>query len=186
VNSKRLLPLVGCMSLAALPSSAAAMVPFDVQVPLVLKALTYDRSLKGRVTDQVRIGVLVPPRGRGTADELMAALGAMPDRTLNGLPVTFRELGDDSGLDQALRNGHWAAIYVMPGFKSDEIAQILKVAAARQVLAVAAQVEDVERGIAFGVGAHAGKPELVVNLPSVKACGSEFDLALLRVARVIQ
>jgi hypothetical protein len=189
MTAKHLLRLVAIFTLIALPSGAGAMVPFEVQVPLVLKALTYDRNLKGRVSDQVRIAVLLPAKGgRGSAEELNATLGTLPERTLNGLPVQFREVpaADEASLDQALKGGHWAAIYVMPGFREEELAQIRRVAAARQVLAVAAQVEDVEKGIAFGVGAQGGKPQLVVNLPSAKACGSEFDLALLRLARIIQ
>ena len=107
---------------------------------------------------------------------------------INGMPVIFKEVvaTDQPSLDQALRGGRWAAAYVLPGFKPEELAMVRRVCASRQILAVAAQVEDVERGIAFGVGAQGGKPQLVVNLASVKACGSEFDLAFLRLARVIQ
>ena len=40
--------------------------------------------------------------------------------------------------------------------------------------------------MAFGVDSHDGKPQLVVNLSSTRAFGSEFDLALIRLSRVIQ
>jgi hypothetical protein len=166
---------------------AAGVVPFDVQVPLLLKALTYDRSLKGRVGDQVRIAVALPAKAGREAAELRAALDGLPDRTLNGLPVSFKEVaGDEAALGEALRGGRWAVVYVMPGFSAAEIEAIKRVCAARQVLAAAAQVDDVERGIAFGVGVQGGKPQLVVNLGSMKAFGSQFDLALLQLARVIQ
>ena len=177
------------VAVTAMPATAGAMVPFDIQVPLMLKALTYDRSLKGRVTDQVRIAIVTPPKGNHRiVDELLASLGGLSERTLNGLPVKFKEIvvNDEAALDQALRAGRWAAVYVMPGFKAEELALIQRVCAARQILAVAAQADDVEQGIAFGVGALAGKPQIVVNLASAKACGSDFDLALLRLSRVIQ
>jgi hypothetical protein len=189
VSAKRLLPTIAFASLAALPLSAGAMVPFDVQVPLVLKALSYDRTLKARVGNAVRIAVLAPPKhGHGPSEDLMEAVANLPDRTLAGLPVTFRDItaNDEASLDQALQADRWAAVYVMPGFREDQIAQIRKVTAARQVLAVAAQAEDVERGIAFGVGSNGGRPQFVVNLQSIKACGSEFDLALVRLSRVVQ
>ena len=177
------------LPLTAPPALAGPMVPFDVQVPLLLRALTYDRTLRARVGDQVRIAIVVPAKGnREAVDELLAWLPTLPERTLNGMPVAFREVAaaDEGSLDQALRSGRWAAAYVMPGFKADELAQVKRVCAARQILAVAAQADDVERGMAFGVGAHGGKPQIVVNLASTKACGSDFDLALLRLARVIQ
>lgn len=176
--------------LAVVPRvTAAAPVSFDVQVPLLLKALTYDRSLKARVGEQVRIAVALPPKGgREAADGLRNALEGLPDRTINGLPVSFREVsGEEGALQDTLRGGRWAAVYVMPGFSNAELEGIKRVCASRQVLAAAAQVDDVvEHGMAFGVGAQGGKPQLVVNLGGMKAFGSDFDLALLQLARVIQ
>lgn len=175
--------------MAAFPGAqAAGPVPFEVQVPLLLKALTYDRSLKGRVGEQVRIAVALPPKGgRDAAEGLKSALDGLPDRTLNGLPVSFKEVpGDEGALTEALRAGRWAAVYVMPGFSGAELEGVKRACAARQVLAAAAHVDDVERGIAFGVGVQGGKPQLVVNLGGMKAFGSQFDLALLQLARVIQ
>ena len=175
--------------LAAVPRvGAVAPVSFDVQVPLLLKALTYDRSLKARVGDQVRIAVALPPKGgREAAEGLRSALDGLPDRTINGLPVSFKEVsGEEGALQDMLRSGRWAAVYVMPGFSSAELDGVKRVCAARQVLAAAAQVDDVERGMAFGVGAQGGRPQLVVNLGGMKAFGSDFDLALLQLARVIQ
>lgn len=178
-----------CLAVLAIVPSASAAVPFEVQVPLILKALTYDRALKARVGDQVRIAVLHPPQGEpGAAESLTAALRNLPSRTLNGLPVNFRHftVKTDTVVDQALRDGRWAAAYVMPGFSSQEIAQIRRACEAQRVLAMAADADEVERGLAFGVDSRDGKPQLVVNLPSAKAFGSDFDLALLRLSRVIQ
>jgi hypothetical protein len=189
VSARRLPFFTVLLALGISAASSGAMVPFDVQVPLVLKALTYDRNLKSRAGDQVRIAVLVSPRGRSAAaNELSASLAALPERTVNGMPVVFKEVAftDQAGLDQALGAGRWAAAYVLPGFTGDELAQIRRVCESRRVLAVAAQAEEVEGALAFGIGAQGGKPQLVVNLPNARACGTDFDLALLRLARVIQ
>jgi hypothetical protein len=178
----------GLVLLSVLPVAAAATVPYDVQVPLLLKALTYDRSLKTRAGDAVRIAIVMPAKsGRGAVDDLQAAVQGLPDRTVNGLPVSFREVTAEGGadLEQALQGGRWAAAIIMPGFGPGQIGEFRRVCASRQVLAVAAEVGDVERGLAFGVGAQGGKPQIVVNLPTVKACGSDFDLALLRLSKVL-
>ena len=171
------------------PLSAEAMVPFDVQVPLVLKALTYDRNLKARAGDHVRIAVVSPAKAaRETVQELLSSVSHLPDRTLSGMPVSFKEVvvADESTLDQVLRSGRWTAAYIMPGFRAEDIEQMRRICTARQVLAVAAEVDDMERGLAFGIGSAAGRPQIVVNVSSAKASGTEFDLALLRLARVIQ
>jgi hypothetical protein len=178
----------GLVLVSLLPVAAAATVPYDVQVPLLLKALTYDRTLKSRAGDAVRIAIVMPAKsGRSAVDDLQAAVQGLPERTVNGLPVTFREVtvAEGADLEQALQGGRWTAAIVMPGFAAGQLAEIRRVCASRQVLAVAAEVGDVEKGLAFGVGAQGGKPQIVVNLPTAKACGSDFDLALLRLSKVI-
>jgi hypothetical protein len=176
--------------LVTLPAAAGSSVPvpFDVQLPLVLKALTYDRSLKSRAGDQVRIAVLVPKGARGAADRLGAALDGLPDRTVNGLPVSFREVSvsEIGALEAALRDTRWVVLYVLPGFSREELREVRRISEARQILPVAALADEVERGMAFAIGAEGGKPQIVVNVSGSKACGSEFELALLRVSRVVQ
>jgi hypothetical protein len=172
----------------AAPARAAAIVPFDVQVPLVLKALTYDRNLKARASDQVRIAIIVPPRAsRSATDDLLASVARMPGRTVNGLSVVFKELsGDEAALDQALRDGHWSVAYVMPGFSHAELARVRRICELHRVLSVAAAIDDLEHGLAFGIGAEGSRPQIVVNLPVSKACGSDFDLALLQLSKVLR
>ena len=168
-------------------AQAGAVVPFDVQVPLLLKALTYDRNLKSRAGDQVRIAIIMPPKGnRDAAEQLMNSLASIPGRTLNGMPVVFKEIvvDDDASLE-ALRDGNWAAAYVMPGFGRAELAKVRRMCESRRILAVAASVDDVEH-LAFSVGAQGSKPQIVINLPISKACGSDFDLALLQLSKVVQ
>jgi len=176
--------------LLATASSAYAevVVPFDVQVPLLLKALTYDRNLKTRAGDQARIAVIVPPKGRNVTGELQASLDKLPGRTVNGLAVVFKEIlaTDDAALEEGLRVGQWAAVFVLPGFSHADLAKVRRVCESRRVLPVAASIDDLEQGLAFAIGVDGNRPQLVVNLPASKACGSDFDLALLQLSKVLR
>src|SRR5256885_14532088 len=90
--------LITALATPPVPASAGSdVVPFAVQVPLVLKALTYDRSLKTRVGGEVRIAVLSPPgkAAREAVEALNASLGGLPARSLDGLPVRFVEVAAD-------------------------------------------------------------------------------------------
>jgi len=185
---RRALAIAAILLLAGV-AEAGAVVPFDVQVPLVLKALTYDRNLKARAGDQVRIAILMPPKSnRAGVDQLLSSIASIPGRTLNGMPVVFKEIvvEDDASLESGLRDGSWAAAYVMPGFGKPDLAKVRKICETRRVLAVAASIDDLENGLAFGVGAQGSKPQIVINLPASKACGSDFDLALLQLSKVVQ
>jgi len=178
---------LGGVLLLTVSAQAAAVVPFDVQVPLVLKALTYDRNLKTRTGAEVRIAVIVPTRGSRGADELNSSMKSGSARTVNNLPVIFKDIvaDSDAALEEGLRDGTWAAAYVMPGFARGDLAKIRRLCESRRVLAIAAAVDDVENGLAFGIGAQGSKPQIVINLPVSKACGSDFDLALLQLSKVL-
>jgi hypothetical protein len=177
------------LALAASVEAAPAMVPFEVQVPLVLKALTYDRNLKSRATSEVRIAILVPAgTGREAAADLKDALTRISGRTVNGLEVVFKEIdaSDDAALEAKLNGSQWAVAYVMPGFTQAGLAKVRRLCEARGVLPVAAAIDDLEHGLAFGIGAAGSRPQIVVNLPASKACGSDFDLALLQLSKVLR
>jgi hypothetical protein len=175
---------------AGLAYPGKVTVPFDVQVPLVLKALTYDRNLKTRAigAEQVRIAIIVAKGGKDSAADLNASLGRLSGRTVNGLAVVFTEIeaGDDQTLETKLGEGQWAAAYVMPGLAPADLARVRRLCEARHVLSVAAIVDDLEHGLAFGIGAADGHPQIVINLPASKACGSDFDLALLQLSKVLR
>jgi hypothetical protein len=178
--------VVAAALLLSASAQAGAVVPFDVQVPLVLKALTYDRNLKARSGGEVRIAIVTPKGSSRATEELAASLKAVTGRTINNLPVVFKEIvvEDDAALEDGLRDGAFAAAYVMPGFGRADIAKIRKLCEGRRVLAIAAAVDDMEHGLAFGIGAQGSKPQIVINLPASKACGSDFDLALLQLSKV--
>jgi hypothetical protein len=177
------------LALAARSAASEVTVPFDVQVPLLLKALTYDRNLKARTSaDLVRIAVLVPGGGKGAAADLYSSLKRVSGRTVNGLEVVFKQIdaGDASALDTLLTEGQWAAAYIMPGFTHAELAKVRRLCETRRVLPVAAAIDDLDHGLAFGVGTAGSRPQIVVNLPASKACGSDFDLALLQLSKVLR
>jgi hypothetical protein len=186
---KRPLILLVLLLAAAVARAEVVVVPFDVQIPLLLKALTYDRNLKTRAGDQARIAVVVPPKsGRNVTGELQASLDKLPGRTVNGLAVVFKEISatDEVALDDGLKDGQWAAVFVMPGFSRSELAKLRRICETRRVLPVGASIDDVEQGLAFGIGVDGNRPQLVVNLPASKACGSDFDLALLQLSKVLR
>jgi hypothetical protein len=43
----------------------------------------------------------------------------------------------------------------------------------------------VRRGVAVGIGLDQDKPQILINLASARAQGSDFDASLLRIATVL-
>ena len=173
-------------ALLAVPHGGGALaVPFDVQVPLMLKALTYDRSLKTRVGGPGSHRHRAPAQGeharrRRAAGRRFATLPEPhPERPARHVPGDRRSTDDAARGRSRCADGRWAAAYVMPGFSSEDLAKIRRVCAARRSWPWPPTPTTWNTGLAFGVGAGAASRSSWSTCRARKACGSDFDLALL-------
>jgi YfiR/HmsC-like len=188
----RLLGGVLCLVLAAPLKAAEAMpVAADVQVALLLKILTYDRSFAYKAKSEVSIGVVyVPsdPESVRARDEVLKTLSQLAGRTIKSLPIRYAaiEYRDPVSLEKAVRANRVNVFYVAPG-NSQSLAALMKLSQTYAITTVTGVPEYVSRGIAIGIGARAGnKPDILINLASSRKEGSEFDASLLRIATVVK
>jgi hypothetical protein len=163
--------------------------PADVQVALLLKILTYDRSFQYKAKSGVSIGVVyVPgsPESVRVKDDISKTLGQLAGRTIKNLPIKFTviEYTNPAAVDKALRAHGVNVIYVAPG-NSDSLEQILKLSHTYGMTTATGVPDYVKRGVAIGIGVKQDKPQILINLPSSRSEGSEFDASLLRIAEVL-
>lgn len=187
----RLLGSVLCLVLATPLKAAEAMpVAADIQVALLLKILTYDRSFTYKAKSGVSIGVVYvagDPDSVRVRDEVLKTLAQLEGRTIKNLPIRYApiEYRDPVTLEKAVRTNRVNVFYVAPG-NSGSLAALLKLSRTYAITTVTGVPEYVTRGIAIGIGAKAGKPDILINLPASRNEGSEFDASLLRIATVVQ
>ncbi|UCB52410.1 MAG: YfiR family protein [Candidatus Zixiibacteriota bacterium] len=171
------------------PEKKRAGVPEELQVPIFLKILTYDRSLEKRVEDTIRIGVLYfpdTPRSRKNKDAFVENLELNKNKTVNGVPFSFTEIRfvTKERLDQVTGEGRINVLYVTSG-GSNLRKSISKITQAKKILTITGRADYVTRGISIGLAVKEERPEIVVNLRSARAEGSDLSASLLRLCRVI-
>jgi hypothetical protein len=188
----RILGSLLCLVLATPLKAAEAMpVAADVQVALLLKILTYDRSFAYKAKSGVSIGVVFAPADADSVrakDEVLKTLARLEGRTIKNLPITYTaiEYRDPAGLEKAMRTNRVNVFYVAPG-NSLALAAVLKLSQTYAITTVTGVPEYVARGVAIGIGAKAGnKPDILINLGASRKEGSEFDASLLRIATVVK
>src|SRR3954468_6873367 len=74
------------------PAGGAEPMPFppDVQITLLLKILTYDRSFQSKSKSGVTIGVVYvagDAQSVKTKDDILKTLGLVADRTIKNVPI---------------------------------------------------------------------------------------------------
>ncbi|MEO0084621.1 MAG: YfiR family protein [candidate division WOR-3 bacterium] len=164
-------------------------VPMDLQLPLLLKVLTFDRNLKSRVGKEIVIGVIYQEKFRASLlikDEFLRVLKELPIKDLADLPIKAKPiaLGDEAILKTAIINDSIAILYVTP-LRAFEISTIQALAGELKVLTLTGVPEYVKSGLAVGVGTKGERPLIIINLTQAKAEGADFSSQLLNLAKVI-
>jgi YfiR/HmsC-like len=174
----------------AAPVTDAMPVPASLQLPLLLKILTYDRNFAARTGSSLRIAVVfsgASPESIRARDEIAAAFEAFADKTVKNLPIRYSALEyvSDSQVDGAARADQINVFYFTPGI-SAHLDGLLRISRTNQIITTTGVPEYVEKGVAVGIGIKLDKPHILINLGTSKAVGTEFDVSLLRIARVIR
>lgn len=178
--------------LLARPLAAQGMAqPAAVQVPIILKVLTYDRQFEARTGDVVAIGIIHDPTDAVSAramSDVSETLYAARDKTVRRLPIRYFQI-DVTGTEDLVRFSEERSIsvyYLTPGLSSATIAEVLEVSRNRGITSITGVPEFVEAGVSVGIGERRGRPQILINLPASRAEGCEFDASLLRIATVIK
>jgi hypothetical protein len=161
------------------------------QAALVLRILSYDRTLAQRATQQVTILVAYKPNDAGSDAErrrITDALNALGARTTVArmrpravaVPFTNR-----AALLASARTERAAALYVCRGLGSS-IGDISGAAREARMLSMTSEESAVRGGLGVGMVAQGASTQLIVNLRAVEAEGARLDAAVLRLAQVIR
>jgi hypothetical protein len=174
---------------ASAPWAQEMAVPLSVQVPLLLKILTFDRNLKERVGEEVVIAVVYQGKFKtslNVKDEFVKLIQESSMPSIGGIPVRCiaLDLSTEKELDQAIVQDSIDVLYVAP-LRAVGIETIAGVSRKRKITTLTGVPEYVESGLAVGLGIKGDKAEIIINLPVAKSEGADFSSQLLKLARIL-
>jgi hypothetical protein len=180
-------------SLLGAPAAGTEPMPFppDVQITLLLKILTYDRSFSVKAKSGVMIGVVFVASDAESVkakDDILKTLQLVADRTIKNVPIkaVALEYKDPKSLAATVRSEGINVFYIAPG-NAASLQELLRMSHTKGITTATGVPEYVQRGVAIGIGIKADKkPDILINLPSSRQEGSEFDASLLRIATVVK
>ena len=168
-------------------SAQEMAVPVEVQTSVFLRVLQFDRDLADRAGDELVIGIAYQRRNRASLNARDAILGASRgEQSVMGIRVKYVTIAltGDGSLGDSLGANKVDVLYIPP-LRSLGLERVIAAAEAHGVLTWTGVVEYVGGGVAVGVGAKGGRPEIVINLDAAKAAGVRFSSQLLKLARLV-
>lgn len=178
--------LVGAQALSA----QEVAVPVDVQVPLFVKILNFDRSLSSRARGEVVLGVLCQGKYRtsaAVADDVQREAHRLAGTAIGGLQVrvVVIDLDETPDLGAALHRLQVTVLYVSP-LRGVDVASVSRASRAAQITTLTGVPRYVETGLAIGIDMKGERPQIMVNLAASRAEGADLNAQLLKLARIVQ
>ncbi len=165
-------------------------VPASQQIPILLKAFTYDRGLKERLSPEMRIGVLYSSTDASSLaarDEVVSAFERLGKANFKGLPVTHSAIETPGDWVGRAHDKGINVLYITPGVDLEVLESVQEFSDQNKVVTMTGVLAYAEEGIAcWGIYEQLGKPKLILNLKSCKSAGCKLDSRLLRRARVLR
>ena len=183
------------MALAVPPTRADEQEPswtsLSLHFTVLMRALTYDHTLRDRGSERLRLGILYDPRqarSAAAADALFKLVGATPSRVtflkrtieLVRVPVS----PDEERLVEALRGG-LDVLYVTTGLARAAVLSATEMTRRFKVVSVTGEESFVYLGISLGVYIQEGKAHILIHHRASLEEGASFSSQLLQLAEVV-
>jgi hypothetical protein len=161
----------------------------EVQYPLILKILQFDRNLTSRAGTEIVIATIYQGRHRASVrarDDVHRVAGAASAQRVADLPVRVVDIDiEQVDLEEALKSMSVDVAYVMP-LRAVNISTITEVTRELQVATVTGIEDYVHDGVSVGLGVWQEKPRVLVNLDASRAEGVDFSSRLLSLAQLVK
>jgi hypothetical protein len=178
---------VWAASIETASPTATEELPISLQVPLVMKILTYDRTLGSVAGDSIHIGFLYrpdDPEDRATLNAFRLEFERLEDRTIRGRRVFLQPIPWPRGYSL-----EWKSVLeeveVLYVTRSQEarIQEVATAAREHDVLTVTGIESFVEQALSVGVVDSSG---ITINLGASHEEGADWDASFLRVCRIVR
>lgn len=186
VSSRR--AVIALLGLLAAPALAQEPSEIKAAVPVLLKVLTYDVNFDARGVGDFVVLVACEPGQAARRDALVETLKSVDVGRVKARPVKYvgAEFKDEASLQAEVDRTRASALLATPGMTDRYVTNLWDVAQDNQLYAVALTVAMVERALPVGVVMTSGKPQIIINVKAAKSVGANFELSVLKLARVIQ
>ncbi len=164
------------------------IVPCRIQVPLLLKILSFDRALDTTQVDTVRIAVFFSPSTPpGVRERLEGTLAENAGATINGRPFVYTVfvVADRDEARKAIASDPPDAVY-LAGVTDDVRAGTLTATREFGVLSFSAMERDVGEGVSVSLSPAGEGSNILINLESLKLEGRRMQAGLLGISQIVR
>ncbi len=192
INNWHKLSIIPVILVLGVSGSAAAQdLPAAVKSKLMLRVISFDHNLAGRVADgSVNIGILEhigDSDSQNSSRDLQTGLAAfskvkIAGMSFNVLPIPY---SDGSEILQAITAKKLAVLYVTKGNDAN-LSNVCAATKESKILSLCGSPSYVKEGISIGFGLEGGKPKIYANLQGLAAEDASMPGNFLNMVKVLK
>ena len=164
----------------------ADQVPAKLRAMILCSTLAYDRNLKSRSVDKIRIAVIYPA---GSADgiDLVNELKAKSKKTIKGLPFQVIPISgqDETQITKKLAATNANALY-LDGQLHHLVEPIVAYANQAKIVSFTNTRSGVQSGLGIGIVKQDNQPRLLFNTRALTRQGVDMDFRVLKLGELVQ
>lgn len=164
-------------------------VPVELQFPIFLKILTFDRKLQQRGKNGLNMLIIYQKNYKSSyfiKEEIGKILSRLDIGKIESIPIKYNFIDiEETNLQSALIKYRTNLIYICP-LRGVALESITRVTKENGVLSFTGVPDYVESGVSVGIELKDEKPHIIINLTSAKAEQADFSSQLLRVAKILE
>lgn len=186
---KILLAVLLIIQLVGAVSAEEMEMPIEIQIPLFLKILPFDRNLKERVGDEIVLGIVYQEKFRKSFNvktQLEDFLAKSKENKIDDIPFRYVliNLSRLSEFKASLAKEKVDIVYITP-LRAIAVETLVSVCRSMGITTLTGVPAYCELGIAISIGSKGGSPLIIINLPGARSEGADFSSRLLKLAEVI-
>ena len=152
-----------------------------------MKSLDYDRNLKNK--NIIRIGIIYQENFRSsfkTKNQIINIAKELESKLSSNFQFEFEGININKSEDirDFIKTGNYDVVYIAP-LRAVNIENLANILRQNKILAITGIAEYVVHDIPFTVDLVNDKPKIVIDLNNSKNSGADFNVSLLKLAKVI-
>ena len=185
---KNLLPVLIILLGAGLSLSQEMETPVEVQVPIFLKVLTFDRNFSRRMGDEIVCAIVYQKKFRkslNVKNQFREYTKKSAPVQVEDIPFRCIEIDLHSLLDfeERLKREKVDVLYLTP-LRAVSIESLVTISRSLGITTLTGVVEYCKAGAAVSIGTRARAPLIIINHTGAAAEGADFSSQLLKLKLV--
>ncbi len=162
-------------------------VPVNIQIPIIVKILAFNRTITDSPNPNIVITVLYQSKfkqSKQVKDAVIEAIAANHSSSRKKIIVKEVDINSVSDISNSI-NSTKPDVFILTPLRAIDIEQVSNIAKKNKILSISLCPTHLRDKISVAIDLLGDKPQILINLTSSKLEGADFSSQLLKLSKIL-